>query len=91
MYKVCITDADGYSSSFVTATARTDGKNGFIAAGLPAPILANGTTIRLGSRYVLVKESAVSSNDYILASKTPNEDGTVQIELVQYDSRIYDT
>jgi len=90
VYKACVTDVDGYSSAFVTATARTDGKNGFVASGLPAVTIANGSTVRLGSRYILVKESAVSSNDFILASKTPNEDGTVQVEMVQYDSRIYD-
>ena len=88
-YKVCITDEHGYSSTFVTATPRTDGVNGFVASGLPAAVIRNHEDIQLGSRYLLVKEAEIGRHDFVLSSKTPNNDGTFNIELAQYDDRVY--
>lgn len=88
-YKVCITDSQGYASEFVTATARTDGINGFVASGLPVAQIKNYDNIQLGSRYFLVKSTEVDRHDFILTSKTPNGDGTFNIDLAQYDERIY--
>lgn len=88
-YKVCITDEHGYSSAFVTATPRTDGVNGFVASGLPAAVIRNHDDIQLGSRYLLVKEAEIGRHDFVLSSKTPNNDGTYNIELAQYDDRVY--
>jgi len=88
-YKVCITDEHGYSSPFVTATPRTDGVNGFVASGLPAAVIRNHDDIQLGSRYLLVKEAEIGRHDFVLSSKTPNNDGTFNIELAQYDDRVY--
>lgn len=89
VYKVCITDEHGYSSAFVTATPRTDGVNGFVASGLPAAVIRNHDDIQLGSRYLLVKEAEIGRHDFVLSSKTPNNDGTFNIELAQYDDRVY--
>ena len=87
---MCITDADGYSYAWVTATARSDGKlTGFTATGLPAPMIADGDAVQLGSRFLLVKATAIGSHDYTLTEKTPNNDGTVNINLLQYDDRVY--
>ena len=89
-YKVCITDSDGYASSWVTSTARSDRKmNGFTASGLPAPMIANGADVQLGSRFILVKSTEVDRHDYTLTEKTPNSDGTININLIQYDERVY--
>ena len=89
VYKVCITDEHGYSSSFVTATPRADGGNGFVASGLPDAVIRNHDDIQLGSRYLLVKEAEIGRHDFVLSSKTPNNDGTFNIELAQYDDRVY--
>lgn len=89
VYKVCITDEHGYSSPFVTATPRTDGVNGFVASGLPAAVIRNHDDVQLGSRYLLVKEAEIGRHDFVLSSKTPNNDGTFNIELAQYDDRVY--
>lgn len=89
VYKACITDEHGYSSSFVTATPRTDGVNGLVAAGLPAAVIRNHDDVQLGSRYLLVKEAEIGRHDFVLSSKTPNNDGTFNIELAQYDDRVY--
>ena len=88
-YKVCITDEHGYSSAFVTATPRTDGVNGFVATGLPAAVIRNHDDVQLGSRYLLVKEAEIGRHDFVLSGKTPNNDGTFNIELAQYDDRVY--
>ena len=88
-YKVCITDEHGYSSAFVTATPRADGVNGFVASGLPDAVIRNHDEVQLGSRYLLVKEAEIGRHDFVLSSKTPNNDGTFNIELAQYDDRVY--
>ena len=88
-YKVAITDQYGYASAFVTAVSVAGKKNAFQASA-GAPIISDGITTQLGSRFLLVKSTEVDKHDFILASKRPNGDGTFSIELVQYDSRIYE-
>lgn len=88
-YKVAITDQYGYASAFVTAFS-VSGKNKAFQSSAGAPIIADGTTTQLGSRFLLVKSTEVDKHDFILSSKRPNGDGTFSIELVQYDSRIYE-
>ena len=88
-YKVAITDQYGYASAFVTATP-VSGKNKAFQASAGNPVIADGITTQLGSRFLLVKSTEVGKHDFILASKRPNGDGTFSIELVQYDSRIYE-
>ena len=88
-YKVAITDQYGYASAFVTAVS-VAGKNKAFQANAGSPIIADGTNSQLGSRFFLVKSTEVDKHDFILASKRPNGDGTFSIELVQYDSRIYE-
>lgn len=88
-YKVAITDQYGYASAFVTAASVT-GKNKAFQASAGTPVIADGISTQLGSRFLLVKSTEVDKHDFILASKRPNGDGTFSIELVQYDSRIYE-
>jgi len=88
-YKVAITDQYGYASAFVSASA-VAGKNKAFKASAGTPIIADGITTQLGSRFLLVKSTEVDKHDFILSGKRPNGDGTFSIELVQYDSRIYE-
>ncbi|MGL5155502.1 MAG: host specificity factor TipJ family phage tail protein, partial [Aeromonas veronii] len=88
-YKVAITDQYGYASAFDTAYA-VDGNNKAFQSLAETPVIADGITTQLGSRFLLVKSTEVDKHDFILASKRPNGDGTFSIELVQYDSRIYE-
>ena len=88
-YKVAITDQYGYASAFVTASA-VAGKNKAFQASSGTPVISDGITTQLGSRFLLVKSTEVDKHDFILSSKRPNGDGTFSIELVQYDSRIYE-
>ena len=88
-YKVAFTDQYGYASAFVSASA-VAGNNKAFQSNSVAPVIADGITTQLGSRFFLVKATEVDKHDFILASKRPNGDGTFSIELVQYDSRIYE-
>jgi len=88
-YKVAITDQYGYASAFVTASAIA-GKNKAFQAIAGTPSIADGITTQLGSRFLLVKSTEVDRRDFVFSSKRPNGDGTFSIELVQYDSRIYE-
>ncbi|MGL4756905.1 MAG: host specificity factor TipJ family phage tail protein [Aeromonadaceae bacterium] len=88
-YKVAITDQHGYASAFDTASAVSGNKKAFHASA-GNPVIADGVTTQLGSRFLLVKSTEVDKHDFILSSKRPNGDGTFSIELVQYDSRIYE-
>lgn len=88
-YRVAITDEAGYASSFVEAEVVGGNKKAFKASA-GAPAIANGIDVLLGSRFMIVKSTEVDKHDFILSSKRPNGDGTFSIELVQYDSRIYE-
>ena len=88
-YRVAITDEAGYASSFVAAEVVNGDKKAFKASA-GAPIIANGIDVLLGSRFMIVKSTEVDRRDFIFSSKRPNGDGTFSIELVQYDSRIYE-
>lgn len=88
-YKVAITDKLGYASSFVSAS-KVAGKKKAFQASATEPVIANGIDIQLGSRFLLVKSTEIDKHDFILSSKRPNGDGTFSVELVQYDSRIYE-
>lgn len=88
-YKVAITDQYGYASAFVSASS-VAGNNKAFQSNSVAPVIADGITTQLGSRFFLVKATEVDKHDFILASKRPNGDGTFSIEMVQYDSRIYE-
>ena len=88
-YKVAITDQYGYASAFVTAVS-VSGNNKAFQASAGTPVIADGIITQLGSRFLLVKSTEVDKHDFILSSKRPNGDGTLSIELVQYDSRIYE-
>ena len=88
-YKVAITDQYGYASAFVTASA-VAGKNKAFHASAGTPIISDGIETQLGSRFLLVKSTEVDKHDFILSSKRPNGDGTFSIDMVQYDSRIYE-
>lgn len=45
--------------------------------------------IQLGSRVIIGTTSDLNYYDFILTAKTPADDGTVQIELIEYDERMF--
>jgi hypothetical protein len=92
--RAIFTNGSGASLSPVVISPRNDGFNGFIAASIPSGVyLSDGSDIQLGSRYSvgvgLSQTDILNAGLYTLTSKKPSNSGTIAIELVNYDSRIY--
>ena len=92
--RVIFTNGSGASLSPVIITPRTDNKNGFVAASIPSGVyLSDGSSIQLGSRYSvgvgLDQNAILKAGLYIVTSKKPSNNGTIAIELINYDSRVY--
>lgn len=89
-YVVFITDEDGNPSNTVTCLPRTDTEFGFIAVGLSGAYLADGFNSQLGSQYFIADADDTAASLYTLKSRTPTEGNTVEIELTEYDPRMYE-
>ncbi len=89
-YVVYITDNEGNPSNTVTATARTDTDFGFIAAGLSGAYLADPSGDQLGSRYFIGSVSDIEASDFMVTSRKPQANGSVDIELVEYVPQMYE-
>jgi hypothetical protein len=77
-------DTDGWE----TVTAWT--RNSFtVAVALDGAFIANGDDVRIGSRYIISKLVEKSANLFLMTKKEPNSDGTINIELQNYDERVY--
>lgn len=77
-------DADGWE----TVTAWT--LNSFtVEFPLDGAFIANGDDIRIGSRYIISKLVEKSADLFLMTKKEPNSDGTINIELQNYDERVY--
>lgn len=77
-------DVDGWG----TVTAWT--KNSFtVDSALDGAFIANSDDIQIGSRYIISKLTEKSANLFLMTKKEPNSDGTINIELQNYDERVY--
>lgn len=88
-YVVFITDSDGYSSNTVPCTPRSDTEFGFVAAGLSGGYIASGVQ-QISSRYFIADADDVVASNFTMKARTPNEDGTVEIELTEYREEMYE-
>lgn len=52
--------------------------------------LSNGIEVQLGSRFILSSQSEMPPEKYTVNMKEPNNDGTVQLTLTQYDERMFE-
>jgi hypothetical protein len=92
--RVIFTTATGTSLAPVICSKRPDNLNGFVVASLPSGVyLSDGHEVQLGSRYSvgvgLTQAEIQKAGLFTLTSKKPNENGTIAIELINYDERIY--
>lgn len=85
---VVVTDADGYPSEPVIAT-QVDSTH-FQATLSSAATIANWSTIQVGSRYVIGTADDTDATDFVVKSKTPQDTGLVELELINYDPRVYE-
>jgi hypothetical protein len=83
-----ITDSTGVTLGPVSATVT--GTKGFAANFTGTGIVSDGSTIQAGSRYLIGVVGDIDASDWTVASKKPDNDGRVMIDLAQYDERIYE-
>jgi hypothetical protein len=92
--RISVTDIRGVPLAPVLCYPRTDGGTGCILSSLPAGLYLHGVDAQTSSRYAfapgLTAAELEASGLYILESKKPAGDGTVSIDLVNYDARIYE-
>lgn len=85
-YYVTYTDEMGESFGPVPCTIIDS--NSFMAS-MPEAYLSDGYSIQSGTRYIISTLEEHSNNLYVVNDKESNQDGTVTLELVQYDESIY--
>lgn len=90
---VTITNELGEPEGRVIATARSDTEFGFTAT-LDGVILADLSSVQLGSRYILSTESNLDKSLFRMLGKSPKEGNEgqllVDVEMIQYDERVYE-
>ncbi len=85
-YVVTYTDING--SLIGPVDCEVISSNKFVAT-MPEAYTADGVSTQLGTRVIISTSELHSVNLYTVNSKTSNSDGTVDLELAQYDERIY--
>jgi hypothetical protein len=88
-YVVFITDSNGYPSNTVTCLPRDDTEFGFVAQAFVGAYVADGDK-QIGSRYFIADADDMQASNFTLRSREPNQDGTVGIELVDYNELMYE-
>lgn len=83
-----VTYTDNMGDSFGPVPCTIIDKNNFMAT-MPDAYLANGYSIQSGTRYIISTLTEHENNLYVVNDKESNQDGTVTLELVQYDESIY--
>lgn len=91
---VAFTDYQGLQLGPVACSPRTDGKNGFVVSSLPVGVyLADGYNVQAGSRYFVGNGLSISqlnaSSLYLVTQKQPNQDGSCNITLENYEPLVY--
>lgn len=85
-YVITYTDELGtpYGPSAVTVIDKTT-----FSADLPEAYLADGYLIQCGSRFMISTIEEHDTSLYVVNDKNSDSSGRVQLELVQYDERVY--
>ena len=89
IYVVFITDNEGYPSNTVQCFPRSDTEFGFTATGISDAYVATGEQ-QIGSRYFIANSTDLSAAYFTMTSRTPNNDGTVTVELAEYRTEMYE-
>lgn len=88
-YRVTVTDESGQVSAPSICTKRPDKKFGF-DANIATWYIADDGIKQLGSRYLVTTEEEQEAAKFLVSGRSPTEEGDVQIELVEYDDRMYE-
>ena len=92
--RISITDSTGRPRAPVTCYPRTDSGQGCVLAYVPDWLYLRGDGEQASSRYAfgvgLTDAEIEGGGLYVIESKKPAGDGTISIEMVNYDPRIYE-
>ena len=87
-YSVIFRNIDGSLSSAFTATQRSDTDFGFTLSSSPSLFLRGSNGFQLGSLYSFASDDAASQS-YLVQKITPDSDGNVTLELINYADEYY--
>lgn len=87
-YSVILRSEDGQSSSAIPVTARNDTPFGFVLNSTQSTYLRGFNDYQLGTLYSFSADD-VNAKSYLVQSITPTEEGTIALELINYDPRYY--
>lgn len=89
-YSAICNNSSGAASTDGWETVTEWTRNSFtVATALNGAFISNGNDIRVGSRYIISRLTEKSANLFLVTKKEPNSDGTINIELQNYDERVY--
>jgi hypothetical protein len=92
--RISLTDGTGRPRAPVACHPRTDGGQGCVLAYVPDWLYLRGDGEQASSRYAfgvgLTDAEIEGAGLYVIESKKPAGDGTISIEMVNYDPRIYE-
>lgn len=92
--RISVTDDRGVPGAPVLCYPRTDGGQGCVVSAIPAGLYLRSGDAQASSRYAfapgITGAELESAGLYVIESKKPAGDGTISIEMVNYDPRIYE-
>jgi hypothetical protein len=84
-----ITDLNGDVHGPYTITVGASGDFWVDGFDTTKALIANNMPTQLGSRVIIGATSDLDYYDFTVTSKTPNTDGTVQIEMIEYNELMF--
>ena len=85
-----ITDINGDVHGPYSVTAGTNGDFWIDGFDTSKAFIANNMPTQLGSRVIIGTTENLDYYDFTVTSKTPNSDGTVQLEMIEYNELMFE-
>jgi len=89
-YYAMITDEDGQAMTPVEAAAVDGNKKAFTATLAGNVLIADNYLVQAGSKYIIGSVDDIDDTDYSVVARGSNENGRINIELIQYNETIYE-
>ncbi|MBX2848948.1 MAG: hypothetical protein KTR16_11550 [Acidiferrobacterales bacterium] len=89
-YYAMITDEDGQAMTPVEVAAVDGNKKAFTATLAGNVLIADNYLVQAGSKYIIGSVDDIDDTDYSMVARGSNENGRINIELIQYNETIYE-
>ncbi|MBX2847089.1 MAG: hypothetical protein KTR16_02120 [Acidiferrobacterales bacterium] len=89
-YYAMITDEDGQAMTPVEVAAVDGNKKAFTATLAGNVLIADNYLAQAGSKYIIGSVDDIDDTDYSVVARGSNENGRINIELIQYNETIYE-